>query len=223
MEEEKKKSKFVPIWVLAVYSVLLYGAWTCYHFFVLPDLENAGFGELATALLNEGLCKGLIWAVPAALLMRKYSDTLEVSIKELFTWKKEYAKYLLIFPIFAVYILLGLFAHKTAPDFSVTVKEIVTVVFVGVTEELVFRGWLLNATSQRSEYGAIAVNAVMFLAIHFPRWISEGVFVTNMAQLGFVSIIALSVVFSLVFLRTKNIILPITLHMFWDFLIFLLY
>ena len=228
----KKSEKLVPISVLAVYSVLLYAAWTVYHFFVLPQIERLP-GELLPALLNDGLCKNLVWTLPAALLIKKFADRLEVKPSEFLSWKREYLIYLLIFPAFVGYILLGMFVHKTPVSFSIAADEVVTVVFVGVTEELVFRAWLLNATMKYAkkprsdddipwqQYAVIAVNAVMFLAVHFPRWITEGVFVSNMAQLGFVSIIILSVIFSLVFLKTKNIVLVIALHMFWDLLIYL--
>lgn len=217
-----KTKKQAPIWVLAVYSICLYGVWTVYHFFILPHIIRIP-NELSSALTNDAVCKNLIWTLPAFLLIRKYSDVLAVKKDEFFTWKKEYAKYLLIFPAFAAYILAGIYLHGGSPAFSITISEIVTVIFVGLTEELVFRGWLLNATADRNENAAIAVNAVMFLMIHFPRWIKECVFVTNMTQLGFISIIVLSVLFSVLFLRTKNILLPISLHMFWDFLIFYLY
>lgn len=219
---EKNSSARVPIKVLAVYSVLLYSAWTVYHFFILRIIQRIP-NEAISAFLNDGLCKNLVWTLPAVLLIFKYSDLLSIHTSEFFKWKKENNKYLLAFPAFIFYILLGMFTHKTAPAFSINITQIMTVIFVGITEELVFRAWLLNATVDRSEYGAIAVNAIMFLAIHFPRWISEGVFVKNMASMGFLSILILSVVFSLVFLRTRNILVPILLHMFWDFLVFFLY
>ena len=231
---EKTERKRVPILVIAIYSLLLYSVWTVYHFFILKHIEAIP-NEAVSALLNDGLCKNIVWTLPAVLLIRRYSDKLEISPSKFFSWKKEYFKYLLIFPAFAAYIVFGIIAHKTKFDFSIDIKQIVTVVFVGITEELVFRVWLLNSTIKYAkkpeneddipwqEYACIALNAVMFLAIHFPRWLSEGVFIYNITSLGFLSILVLSVVFSLVFLKTKNIVLPITLHMFWDFLIFLLY
>ncbi len=233
---ENKKQKGVPVGVLAVYLLLLFAAWTAYHLLVAPQTEKIP-NELLSSLLNDGVLKNLIWTLPAVLLIRKYGGLLAVKPGELFTWNRECVKYLALFPIFAAYILLGLFVHKQSLQLSLTAEEIVTVIFVGITEELVFRGWLLNAMAGKlephgetpenedeipwAEYGVIALNAVIFLLIHFPRWISEGVFVTNMAQLGFVSIMMLSAVFSVVFLKTKNIVLPILLHMFWDLLIFL--
>ena len=224
----------MPLAVLVVYSVLLYAAWTVYHFFILEHIENIP-NDLLSSLLNDAVCKNLIWTLPAALLIHKYSKELEISPKEMFKWEKGYVKYLLIFPAFAAYIIFGMLVRRQPIELSIGIKDIVTVLFVGVTEELVFRAWLLNATAVYAappknkddtpwqQYAVIGINAVMFLAIHFPRWINEGVFFTNIASLGFMSILILSVIFSLLLLKTKNILLPITLHMFWDLLIFLLY
>lgn len=212
----------VPISVLAVYCVCFYTAWTIYHFFILKHIDLLPT-EIVSAVVNDAIGKNLVWTLPALWLIIKYSDRLAVSIREMFKFKKEDAPYLLLIPAFAAYILFGIFIHGGKPAMTITISQIVTVIFVGLTEELVFRGWLLGATAVRGENAAIAVNSVMFLVIHFPRWINEGVFVTNIAQFGFVSIIALSVIFSLVYLKTKNIILPIILHMFWDLAIFYLY
>ena len=237
MPENKKISR-VPLAVLAAYTLLLYAAWTAYHVLLQPRIDAIP-NELLSSLLGDGLVKNLLWTLPAAVLIKKYAGALAVSPREFLTWKKGYAVYLLIFPAFAAYIALGLFSHKQPPAFTITVSEAVTVIFVGVTEELVFRGWLLNASAKYipekartesgeetipwGEYAVIAVNAVLFLLVHFPRWIMTGQFAANFASLGFLSIIMLSVVFSLVFLRTKNLLLPIILHMFWDFLVFFLY
>ena len=224
--------------MLVIYTLLLYAVWTAYHVLLEPKLDAIP-NEIVGSLIGDGICKNLVWTLPAVLLILHYKDALAVKPGEFFTWKKEYVKYLFIFPAFCAYIALSLIAQKQAPAIAITASEIITVIFVGVTEELVFRGWLLNATAAYlpeakhtaenddsvpwGEYGVIALNAVMFLTVHFPRWITAGEFVTNFTQLGFVTILILSVVFSLAFLRTKNIVLAIALHMFWDLLVFLVY
>ena len=221
---DNKKSEYVPIKVLAIYSVIFYALWSVFHFFIDPIL-NGMSSKALSAFIGEGVIKNLIWTLPAVILMRKYSDKLSISFKDMFKWNKDCNKYLLVFPAFLAYIIFGIVMHggtiSVSSEFGL--DKIITVLFVGVTEEFVFRGWLLNSTAPRNTDYAIAVNAVMFLAIHFPRWISEGVFITNFANLGFVSIVALSVIFSMIFVKSKNIILPIALHTFWDLIIFLLY
>jgi len=125
----------------------------------------------------------------------------------------------------AAYIVLGLVLHGGSFAIKGTfgADDIIVVIFVGLTEELVFRGWLLNATERIGENKALAINAAMFLLIHFPIWIVSGAFVNNFVSFGFVSIIALSVIFGLMFLRTRNILVPIALHMMWDLLLFMWY
>ena len=59
--------------------------------------------------------------------------------------------------------------------------------------------------------------------IHFPKWIMDGTFFSNFAHFGFISILLLSVLFSVIFVKTKSLLLPIGLHMFWDFLMMMVY
>ena len=219
---ENKKVNYVPIKILGIYSVVFYTLWTLFHFFAVPVLDALP-NKAVSAFLSQGIIKNLVWTVPAIILIRKYKDKLYINWNEMFDRKKENYKYLLIFPAFFAYIALGIVLHGGSLSISENfgIDNIITVLFVGLTEELVFRGWLLNSTVKRNENVAIAVNALMFLVIHFPRWICEGVFVQNITNLGFVSIVALSVIFSLVFLRTKNILYSIGLHMFWDLIIFM--
>ncbi len=221
---ENKKSVYVPIKVLAVYSVIFYPLWTVFHFFIDPVLQTLP-SEALSAFISEGIIKNLIWTLPAVILMRKYSDKLHIPFKDMFKWNKDCNKYLLVFPAFLSYVIFGIVVHggKLALSGDFGLDEIITVLFVGVTEEFVFRGWLLNATVNRKENVAVGLNALMFLAIHFPRWIAEGAFITNFKSLGFISILALSYIFGWIFIKTKNIVLPITLHMFWDLIIFMLY
>lgn len=221
---EIKEKKRVPISVLVLYSILFYLAWTLYEFLLRPYLDSVQSEALST-LLKDGLVKNIVWTVPALILIVKNGGRLFADLKEMFTFKKEDAKYLFVFLFFTVYLLLNLVIHGSRIEISDTfcLSDIIVVLFVGVTEELVFRGWLLNATLERGEELAIGINSLMFLCIHFPIWIYEGVFVTNFTSLGFLTIIMLSIIFGYVFAKTKNIILPITLHMYWDLLMFLFF
>jgi len=98
--------------------------------------------------------------------------------------------------------------------------DVIIVLFVGITEESVFRGWLLNATLDRwGKWCALIVNSLLFLAIHFPKWIVSGEFVYAFTSFGFAEVIALSLLFGWSFLRTRNLLLPIALHMFYDLVV----
>ena len=62
----------------------------------------------------------------------------------------------------------------------------------------------------------IIINAVMFLLIHFPIWIASGIFIDAFTSLNFLCVPALSIIFSWSFIKSKNIWIPITLHIFKD-------
>ncbi len=221
---KKLSDEYVPLRVIIIYSLLLYASWTLYNFLLRPLTDNIQNDVLA-AFIDDGVIKNLLWTLPAALLIYKYRDKLLCAAKEMFAFRKEHLKYLWIFLLFTVYIILGIVIHGGTLGISGTfgAEDIVTVLFVGITEEMVFRGWLLNSTAKRHKEISVTVNAVMFLCIHFPKWIYEGAFVSNFTSGGFLSIALLSIIFSVVFLETKSLVLPVTLHMYWDLLMFIFY
>lgn len=220
-----EKKAQVPISVLALYSIIFYAIWTVFHFFIDPWITSNVPNEAISNLLGDGIIKNLIWTLPAVLLISRYKNEISVKLPDMLKWNKDCNKYLLLFPAFVAYVALGVLIQggKIAISEGFGIANIITVLFVGICEESVFRAWLLNATLKRNETAAIAVNALMFLAVHFPIWIYKGIFISNFTSFAFLTIIALSVLFSYIFVKTKNIILPITLHMLWDLLIFMLY
>lgn len=222
MIEEKKSTESVSLKVLVLYSVLFYAAWSAVHFYIEPFIDRKG-NEVFSALVIEGLCKNLIWTLPAVILICKYKDSLYIGLKKMFTPNKDCIKYLWVFPVTAAYIILAVLKQKgtIAISDSFGVHYIIVFIFVGITEEIVFRGWLLNSTLHIGEKKALAINAAMFLIIHFPKWIISGEFVKNMVSFSFVSILMISVIFGLLFIRTKNILIPIFMHMLWDLLLFM--
>ncbi len=223
-----KKSKIIPI--LIIYYICLFALWGAYTLLLKPVICGAlGDETFISSVLRSGVIKSLVWVLPAALLITRYRASCMVSLRDMFTKaEKGWHGYLVIFLFFTVYLLVA--AWRSTGGISIAesfgVDDIITVLFVGITEEIVFRGWLLNATVKendppKKQYVAIGVNAILFLCIHFPIWFSRGELAQSFLNLGFLSILILSVVFSIVFIRTKNLILPITLHMFWDLLIFM--
>lgn len=155
------------------------------------------------------------------LLVHYFHDDVYVGLKEMFTTKVNWLKYLPVFALFTAFILIN--EYVTTGTLKVNdgflTKQLVSLLFVGLTEEMVFRGWMLNATfkdDRRSQITAIAVNSVMFTMIHFPTWITHGEFVGNITHLRFMTIIILSVIFSVSFIKSRNILVPILLHMCWD-------
>lgn len=218
MPGQKKKS------VLIIYIIVFYSVWTVFEFFIKDAIDSLIPSNALSQIVKSGIIKNLVWTVPAFILISKFC--VSITLKEMFTTKVNGLKYLPIFILFTVYLLVGAILEKgelaLAKDFGA--DEIIIVLFVGLTEEMVFRGWLLNATiTEENKWKCIIVNAVMFLVIHFPSWIHKGIFISSFTGFGFVSVVVLSVIFSMTFMKSRNILIPITLHMYWDLLMFMFY
>ena len=207
---------------ITIYIIVFYAVWA-----VRTILFSDLFSELnpITARIFKEVIKTLIWFVPAWILIGKYNDSMFVKRENIFSLKIPWLKMLPVIAAFSVFILVNSYRTngKLAINESFGIPSIIIVLFVGITEEIVFRGWLLNSTyTEKNQYLAIGINALLFLVIHFPIWTVDGVFLTNILSGGFMQIIILSVIFSYSFINTKNLLVPIILHMYWDLLAFML-
>lgn len=211
---------------LVVYVIVFYSIWTVWEFWIKPFISNTIENEYISQFVKSGVIKNLVWTLPAVLLINHFKADIYVGLKDMFKVRAQLLKYLPIFFLFTAYLLAGVILGKGKISISETFRlsDLIRVLFVGITEEMVFRGWLLNATvSERKKWLPIIINALMFLLIHFPIWIYEGHFAENFQNLSFLGIIIVSIIFSLTFIKSKNIWIPILLHMYWDLLMFIFY
>ncbi|MCI5892203.1 MAG: CPBP family intramembrane metalloprotease [Clostridiales bacterium] len=87
---------------------------------------------------------------------------------------------------------------------------------VGIFEESVFRGWLLNAVSTFvSERKANLISSGLFVLIHYPKWIFAGYDITTIVITS-ISVYALSLIFGWVFKKNRSIWTGTILHSAWD-------
>ena len=208
-----------------LFYVILYLVWSLKAFMLNPVLSQVIERDSALwYLVSDGIMKNLCWTLPAVLLIRKFDDDLFIRKQELFQFSKEWKEYLPVFAFVTAYcVLSSVVSHRGFYFNSDGLTECLAYVFVGITEEFVFRAFLLNATvTEKNKYYAVGVNAVLFLCIHFPTWIIHGNFIANFANFGFISIILLGVFFSWSMLKFRNIWIPVGLHMLWDVLVTLL-
>ena len=207
------------------FFVIFYLVWTVAELVIHPAMNQViPDGSILSQLLFDGIIKNLCWTVPALMLINQYDDDLYLKKPDLFRNPVSLKQILPIFGYEAAFCVLNsVISHRGfyfRPD---GLKECVGFLFVGITEELVFRGFLLNAAVRDdNQYQAAALNAVLFLSIHFPIWILYGNFVNYFTNFGFVTILMLSAFFSWAFLEFKNIWVPVGLHMLWDILVTIL-
>lgn len=208
---------------LLVYTLVFFCIWSMFELKIRHQFGLWIPNEYLLQFLMSGILKNLIWTFPAFVLAGHYSHEMYIKPKEMFIIRGSLLKYVPIFILFLFYVLIGAWLQKGNLSLSDTWNgtKIIIVLFVGITEEMVFRGWLLNSTLGDHKWAAVLLNAVLFLLIHFPGWIAEGTFLANFMNLSFLGVFVLSIVFSWCFIKSKNMMIPISLHMFYDLLVFL--
>ena len=208
--------------VLVIYALIFYGIWSLFELFIKGAVSAAIENELIAQFIKSGIIKNLVWTLPAVFLIRFFEDDSYLRLKEMFTNKVNLSKFVPLFLAFTAYVLLAALLTRGNISAGIGGDELIILLFVGITEETVFRGWLLNATiTENRKWLPILVNAVMFLLIHFPFWIASGEFSDISVIPNALCVLALSVIFSLSFIKSKSIWLPIALHTYWDLLVFL--
>ncbi len=217
-EKRISKNKAVILFIICFYTI-----WYLFEFFGKPVISEH-FPSEVNAQIVKTFIKILVWVLPEALLVHYYKDEVCIGLKEMFTAKVKWLYYLPVFLIFVLYPIISAYLRNGSltlrSDFGMV--KIISYTFVGITEEMVFRGWLLNSMTDKDKkypWGAILLNSLFFVAIHIPTWTTHGELTDNILHFKFIGIIVLSFIFSFTFLKSRNILIPVVLHMIWDFLL----
>ena len=223
MKNSIKLNQFQKIYI--IFLILFYAVWTVAGLLIRPALQQVmPDNSIAFQIVFDWILKNLCWTLPALILIKKFDKRLYINSKKLFINPVDKKQVALVFLAeIAFCILNSVASHKGFYFRPEGLQECVSFVFVGVTEELVFRAWLLNSViTEKNKNFASGLNAILFLCIHFPIWIFYGNFIAYMTSFSFVMIIILSIFFSWTMLYFKNIWVTIGVHMLWDILVTIL-
>lgn len=200
------------------YGVLLL-VWSIRELVIRPRFD-VDFNVWQDAVIST-IIKVLVWTLPAFFYVRHYEECLYVPLKKMFSMKIKWLPYLGIIASFFLYHLTGAFITygKIGINEHFHLSSLPGVVlFVGITEEFAFRGWLLNSTfREEKKWQSILLNALLFVGIHFPIWLHRGLFYEpNLLLQDVLVVFILSVIFSWSFIKSKNILVPMLIHMCWN-------
>ena len=208
---------------ITAYLIVFFAIWIIRELVIQP-LFLSNMGDITSAIIGE-IIKLLVWTLPAVLLIRHFRDDMWISLREMVVTKPRLLNHFPMLLLVLVPALQAFLTHRViAIDPNLNPSRLIgAVLFVGITEELVFRGFLLNAFLKKMEMKrAIALNEVFFVLIHYPIWIYRGLdgvaFLTSSISVFFIGIF-----FSYSFIKTRNIFVPIVLHMIWNLLVIVLY
>ena len=145
-----------------LYAIILYGFWSLLELYLKPKL---GVNEFT----KEVFIKIIIWLIPALFLHLYFSDDLFVGKKEMFSLNKRCWIFVPIMLLFTGYIIASEYIQvgTLKMNESFGIDTVVQVSSIAVGEEMVFRGFFLNALlSNHKKYVAVGINSLMFLIIH---------------------------------------------------------
>lgn len=214
-----KDKKFNNIYIL--YCLGLFVVWGIFEIIIMPYIEHYKFSEI----IKEVFIKIPVWFIPAVILQGHLNKFMFVKKESIFSFKVRWTEFIIILFIFTLFHVVSSLVQngRISVSNSFRISDIIIACSVGISEEMVFRGWLLNSVlNDKNKYTAIIINSLLFLAIHFPVWIRKGLFITYITSGAFLQIMMLSIIFSLIFIRNRNIIIPAILHAYWDLLCFLI-
>ena len=210
--------KHLRIRTVVISYLVFFAGWTLRV--VCVDLS--GMNELLSWAIGF-LIHVVWWPLFAFFLIKRYSNDLNISLKEMIATKPK-LKILLPLLVFAlVYNIAGFFINSSGYGTKMKLYDlIVTAATVGIFEESVFRGWFLNALSAFvSERKANLISSALFVLIHYPGWIFAGYELTTIAVTS-ISVYALGLIFGWVFRKNRSIWTAAILHSAWDLITWVL-
>ncbi len=187
-------------------------------------LFNAESGSLTNRVYD--FCSRFIWALPAIALLKRYKSDVPVTLTALFK-NKPNAKVLIITVAFMVLYNVGaMFVNHGGlwinPGFDLA-SLFITFSMVAFAEELVYRGWGLNALSAfMSGRKANIIASAFFVLLHLPAYIIKfflaGTFPLASVAAQCVMVFILGLLFGFLFNKDKSLWSPMIIHFLADFL-----
>lgn len=124
-----------------------------------------------------------------------------------------------IYPVIVITILLALVFMKGVVNTSTILLVLVNTFVVGISEELMFRGILLNSFVQKFSYvKSIIIVSLLFGLVHISNGFVTGDFAAATTQ-AFMATFS-GILFIAMRIRSINIIPAMILHWLWDFVVF---
>jgi hypothetical protein len=194
--------------------------------FVIWTIATMGIGVLMTgggdASLEDLVRDGVMWSAFVAMIFA-------IAVVFFFRVRHEVGiKGLTSKPVWIVAIvpavIIVLFLMRSFSSSAFTSTQIlwicINTLFVGISEELMFRGLLLSGLYKRYSYWVAIIGvSLLFGAVHVLNGLVTGDFIQGLFQAGMATFSGLT--FMAIRLGMGSIIPAMILHWLWDFSIFL--
>ena len=214
----ERKNRFIPF---VVYLILFHTFWMWgYVFWIYPRMQSLGKTTLVYAFVNI-LLRLLVWVLPVFLYLRHidHVDPIEyLRLKQ--NWKRGVfiGLGLSLINFFGTMMRFGI-PHPTLQSFTWN-SVIGTSFLIGFIEEVPYRGFILQKTSERTGFWiANLLSSLLFLSMHLPGWISLHLFKVGSA----ITVFIFGAVMAIIFRYGKTLWGPIITHSTNDFIASLIF
>ena len=199
--------------------------------FLVTDFVISNVPALMTRAVNTGKF-GLSFIVEMFAVLVVFIVMMMSKNQYVFTEKKEgfFKSIILGLPLLIIALLVGVINLPSIFEPSFNLSNFLTLamfcVSIGLYEEFLCRGWLLNEFLEK--YGrtrkqviiSIFISALIFGLMHISNiWVGGQSVSTTIIQI--IQATAIGMLFGAVYYRTKNIWAVVFLHGFYDFCVFL--
>ena len=204
-----------------VFSILMFIIFVATFYVVHIYLRSFLFSNVFSNMHTYDIIGEAILAILAFVVLLFWKNSYVFTQKqEKFIPSLRYGWFYLIMGV----VFFGLYGSASMNNVPGVINTAIFALLVGIYEEFLCRGWLLNEFLER--YGetkkgvwiSIIASGVIFGLIHFINVSSNG-FAGTVTQV--LSASASGILFGFIYYRTKNIWSVVFLHAYWDFMLFL--
>lgn len=173
-----------------------------------------------------GFFSRFVWAAPAIALLHFYKNEIPTDWKHLFTNKPDMKPFIISVVVIVSYNVGSMFYNHGGlwinPDFHF-LKHFTMFIMVGFAEELVYRGWGLNALSAFvSERKANVISTIFFILVHLPAYFIklylDGTFPAAAIAVQCAFALVLGLLFGYLYRKGKSLWSCMFVHFLSDFL-----
>ena len=210
----KKNLKFI---LLGIVFILIWS----FNILVISPKVDVIFAEPYNLIIRAFL-KLIIWVGYGLFFINKYNKDLKIKKEELFKFKEKKLTLKLVLLIITISFLIMLFTRKGIYINDFTIDDFFNkFLLVGIEEELVFRGLILNGLSKKDKFAkASIITSILFSLVHIPLYIRSELLLSDII-LNCLKIVVISCFYNGIFNETKSIWPIVIFHSFWDISFFL--
>lgn len=220
-----RKLSFAKVMLITIFIILFFLCGTYLRAYTI--LSSIPYDLSGIHVWNGSL--DIMWASLAFIFIKYYNDELAIPIKELFSFKNINFKIILIMTLIIALLqpvgsLILYQKVSISDDFNLFVS-IINFFIVGLTEEVVFRGWAMNAFSKvTSVRKANILQSLFFASAHLLPWCV--MVLMGWGDISSVPVLYLCLqipmtfvtgcVFGRIMNKTHSLWTPIIIHCLWD-------